>query len=235
MRIDVNGNVGIGTVAPNAGLEVKNDDGLKISSSTFGSSFGGIVKMADGFQNETWRDDMLFSTAGGFMFKMDEGGNGISHANSEVIGFNIYNSDNESVFAVSEAKDNVGIGTTEVPDNVKLGVNGKIAATEVKVAEVSNWPDFVFENEYSLPTLKEVAKHIEEKGHLQNIPSAKNVLQNGFYLGEMDAKLLQKIEELTLYTIEQEKKIEKQNEKLKEMENLKVRLEQLEVLLKGMN
>ena len=69
------------------------------------------------------------------------------------------------------------------------------------------WSDFVFFKDYKLPTLKEVENHIKEKGHLKDIPSAKEVEKNGFFLGEMDAKLLQKIEELTLYTIEQEKKI----------------------------
>jgi hypothetical protein len=57
------------------------------------------------------------------------------------------------------------------------------------------------------PTLKEVENHIKQKGYLQNIPSAKEVRENGVFLGDMNAKLLQKIEELTLYTIAQEKKI----------------------------
>ncbi|MNG14892.1 hypothetical protein D3C84_986840 [compost metagenome] len=70
-----------------------------------------------------------------------------------------------------------------------------------------------------MPTLQEVEKHINEKGHLENIPSEEEVLENGINLGEMNAKLLQKIEELTLYTIEQNKQIkqlknENQNFKL---------------------
>ncbi|WP_417801110.1 hypothetical protein [Tenacibaculum sp.] len=122
---------------------------------------------------------------------------------------------------------NIGIGTTDTK-GFKLGVNGKIAATEVKVATYANWSDFVFYEDYQLPTLTEVENHIKEKGHLKDIPSAKEVEKNGFFLGEMDAKLLQKIEELTLYTIAQEKKIrilEKQNSKIeaqeKEIEELK--------------
>ena len=114
-------------------------------------------------------------------------------------------------------------------------MNGKIAANEVKVATYSNWPDFVFKNNHNIPTLTEVENHIKENGHLIDIPSAKEVEKNGFFLGEMDAKLLQKIEELTLYTIAQEKKIEKverQNESLKVMNSklieLQKRLEKLE-------
>ena len=100
---------------------------------------------------------------------------------------------------------NVGIGTTN-PTN-KLDVNGTIHSKEVKV-DMNGWPDFVFKKEYNLPTLDEVEKHIAEKGHLENIPSEKEVLQNGINLGQMNAKLLQKIEELTLYLLKQDKSIE---------------------------
>ena len=74
---------------------------------------------------------------------------------------------------------NVGIGTADTK-GFKLGVNGKIAAEEVKVALYGNWSDFVFKKEYNLPTLTEVENHIKEKGHLKDIPSAKDVEKNGF-------------------------------------------------------
>jgi len=109
----------------------------------------------------------------------------------------------------------VGIGTTS-PD-AKLAVNGKIHAKEVKV-DLTGWPDYVFANNHDLPTLKEVEKHIKEKGHLIKIPSAKEVEENGVELGEMNKLLLEKIEELTLYTLEQEKK-------LMQMKNLELELE----------
>ncbi|RZT00337.1 hypothetical protein [Aquimarina brevivitae] len=99
---------------------------------------------------------------------------------------------------------NLGIGTT-TPD-AKLAVNGTIHSKEVKV-DLIGWPDYVFESDYHLPTLQEVEQHINEKGHLQNIPSAAEVEKEGVKLGEMNAKLLQKIEELTLYMIEQDKKM----------------------------
>lgn len=110
---------------------------------------------------------------------------------------------------------NVGIGTTN-PQN-KLDVNGTIHSKEVKV-DMTGWSDFVFKKEYDLPTLQEVEKHIAEKGHLQNIPSEEDVLKNGINLGEMNAKLLQKIEELTLYIIQQNRKIYSQEDKIKELE-----------------
>ncbi|WP_299160487.1 hypothetical protein [uncultured Tenacibaculum sp.] len=101
---------------------------------------------------------------------------------------------------------NVGVGTRDTGTH-KLAVEGSIGARKIKVEAFPNWSDFVFEKEYKLPTLKEVESHIKEKGHLKDIPSEAEVKKNGFYLGDMDAKLLQKIEELTLYTIQQDKEI----------------------------
>ncbi|MFW0739835.1 hypothetical protein [Flavobacterium sp. T12S277] len=120
---------------------------------------------------------------------------------------------------------NVGIGTGS-PSN-KLDVNGTIHSREVKV-DLTGWSDFVFKKEYNLPTLAEVEKHIAEKGHLENIPSEEEVLKNGINLGEMNAKLLQKIEELTLYMIEMKKQNEKQNEN-NHILNLKVEQMQNEI------
>ncbi len=99
---------------------------------------------------------------------------------------------------------NVGIGTIN-PD-AKLAVNGTIHSKEVKV-DMTGWSDFVFKNEYNLPTLEQVEKHIIEKGHLENIPNEEEVLKNGINLGEMNAKLLQKMEEMMLYIIEVNKKV----------------------------
>lgn len=97
---------------------------------------------------------------------------------------------------------NVGIGT-KTPD-AKLSVEGRIHTKEVLV-DVDGWSDFVFKSDYVLPTLNEVEKYINDKGHLKDIPSAREVEENGILLGVMDAKLLQKIEELTLYVIELKK------------------------------
>lgn len=109
---------------------------------------------------------------------------------------------------------NVGIGTTNT-QGFKLGVNGNIAALDVKIDTYANWPDFVFKKSYDLPNLNDVEKYIDKNGHLENIPSAEKVKQDGFYLGEMNAKLLQKIEELTLYIINQEKRIKALEQKIK--------------------
>ena len=111
---------------------------------------------------------------------------------------------------------NVGIGTL-APD-AKLAVNGNIHTKEVKV-DLVGWPDYVFDKDYELPSLKEVEAHIVENGHLQDIPSAQDVAENGIHLGEMNAKLLQKIEELMLYTIAQENKIKLLESRLQKLES----------------
>ncbi|WP_442845059.1 hypothetical protein [Leeuwenhoekiella sp. H156] len=105
----------------------------------------------------------------------------------------------------------VGIGTSNSGD-FKLGVNGAIRANEIKVE--TGWADFVFDKNYDLPSLGEVKEFIAKYGHLDNIPSATEVEENGIFLGEMNAKLLQKIEELTLYTIQQDQQLEEQNNQL---------------------
>ncbi len=126
---------------------------------------------------------------------------------------------------------NLGIGTKDTK-GFKLGVQGKIATEEVKVAQYNEWPDFVFEETYHLPSLEDIESHIDSAGHLPNIPSANHVEHNGFYLGEMNAKLLQKIEELTLYTIEQEKKIKAQEKEINTLKTLEQRISKLEELSK---
>ncbi|MEM7296879.1 MAG: hypothetical protein AAF391_01270 [Bacteroidota bacterium] len=116
---------------------------------------------------------------------------------------------------VVKSNGNVGIGTTSTGTH-KLAVEGTIGAREIKV-EASGWSDFVFEKDYKLPTLEEVEKHINDKGHLPEIPSEAEVTENGINLGEMNAKLLQKIEELTLYLIEQNKEIKALKEEVSEL------------------
>ena len=76
----------------------------------------------------------------------------------------------------------------------------------------------MFTNAYNLPTLKEIENHIKTKGHLPNIPSAKEVEENGILLGDMNAKLLEKIEELTLYILQLNKELEEQEEQIKNLE-----------------
>jgi hypothetical protein len=95
----------------------------------------------------------------------------------------------------------IGIGTTDTYGN-KLAVNGTIRAKEVKV-EAGPWPDYVFTPAYRLSPLTEVKSYIDKNGHLPEMPAAAEVAKEGIALGEMNKKLLQKVEELTLYLIEE--------------------------------
>jgi hypothetical protein len=117
----------------------------------------------------------------------------------------------------------VGIGTTCLPSGFMLAVGGKVAAREINV-NVTSWCDYVFENTYNLRPLSQVESFIKENKHLPEIPSAKEVEANGINLGEMDALLLKKIEELTLYMIE----MKKENEEIKkENQSMKQEIQQL--------
>jgi len=194
--INRNGNVGIGTASPGSKLTVKGH--VNIGGD---GNYRLRTRHIDGKSYESTNVDNLYLNYG--------------------IGKKVYvgSFSNTSPSTDLLVSGNVGIGTT-TPD-AKLAVNGNIHTKEVKV-DLIGWSDFVFKDSYKLPTLKEVEQHIKEKGHLKDIPSAEEVAKNGVYLGEMDSKLLQKIEELTLYTIEQQKAIdalESKNEKLEKENN----------------
>jgi hypothetical protein len=106
---------------------------------------------------------------------------------------------------------NVGIGTnlTSNPNNYKLAVNGTIGAKAFKVEiSSSTWADYVFDQSYKLKSITDLEKFVAVNKHLPNIPSAAEVEKSGLDMGTMEAKLLEKIEELSLYIIQQNKRIE---------------------------
>ncbi len=112
-----------------------------------------------------------------------------------------------NVIIGDEGGGNVGIGTTVLDPNFKLSVNGSVRSTEVVVE--TGWADYVFDDKYKLRSLRDVEKYIKANNHLPEIPSAKEIQENGLKVGELQTKMMQKIEELTLYIIELNKKIEK--------------------------
>jgi len=105
----------------------------------------------------------------------------------------------------------VGPDPFDLPPGYEMAVDGKIIAEEVTVMLSENWADFVFDDDYKLMPLNEVEQHIKKNKHLPGIPTAEDVDANGVGLADMQAKLLQKIEELTLYVID----LKKENEMLK--------------------
>ena len=122
----------------------------------------------------------------------------------------------------------VGIGTP-TPD-YKLDVNGAIRATEILAVSPDSFPDYVFKPNYELSKLEDVDAYIQNNGHLQNIPSASEVKEKGMSLVDMQVKLLQKVEELTLYAIKQQKFVLEQQRIVSDQQK---RIEQLEQALKS--
>jgi len=121
---------------------------------------------------------------------------------------------------IINAAGNVGIGT--ISPQELLSVKGNIRAHQIKV-ETSNWPDYVFQPDYDLKSLESVEKYINENGHLPELPKAEVIHKEGYSLNEMDKILLKKIEELTLYIIQEKKSNAEQLLKLeKEIETLKI-------------
>ena len=122
-------------------------------------------------------------------------------------------SNNTSPVIFINENGNVGISTTNL-GGYKLAVDGSIGAREIEVT-TATWSDFVFADDYILKPLSEVAQYIEANNHLPDVPSEAKVLKDGINLGEMDAILLQKIEELMLYTLQQQKELDELKQLMK--------------------
>ena len=141
---------------------------------------------------------------------LGEGGNILAtRMGGTSAGIGTFSNTNMRIFAngisaifVASGTNNVGIGI-DFP-NYKLEVNGSVRCKEV-VVEAINWPDYVFDKSYNIPLLSDVEKFIRQNKRLPNIPSAAEVKQNGLQVGDVQKKMMEKIEELTLYMIETDK------------------------------
>jgi hypothetical protein len=109
---------------------------------------------------------------------------------------------------IVDGKGRVMIGTTTPANGYALSVKGKVICDELKVELSTSWPDYVFGKNYKLLSLEEVESHINEFNHLPGIPAAAEMEANGISVGEMQTKLVEKVEELTLYIIQLKKEIE---------------------------
>ena len=203
-----------------------------------GPSSNKALKVNSHYESPSWRDQVLIYSNTNNGFGIAFAGNGHhrggiyadnSGGNTGSGNITIWTRNQGNIFLNAG---NVGIGTTN-PD-AKLTVAGNIHSREVKVT-INAGADFVFNKDYNLPSLESVEEYVKKNNHLPEIASEKEMKKNGLLLAEMNIKLLQKIEELTLYTIDQGKKInnlEKDNESLKFLATkfleLQKRLEKLE-------
>jgi hypothetical protein len=139
-------------------------------------------------------------------YKLNINGNtnltGDFYRNEELIG--LWQQSAENAFFT---QGNVSIGTDMFLEEYKLAVDGKIICEELTVKLSEDWPDYVFESDYNLMSFKDLKSYIEKNKHLPEIPAAKEIKENGISVGEINAKLLQKIEELTLYILELESRV----------------------------
>ncbi len=119
---------------------------------------------------------------------------------------------NKIIFIASDKRGNIGIGT--LSPKAKLDVRGTVRAKEVKIEmNAGEGADFVFEQDYNLRPLSEVEAFINENKHLPEVPSEKQMTEDGLDMSKMQIKLLQKIEEMTLYIIQQQKQLDEQDRK----------------------
>lgn len=196
-----NGYVGIGTIAPGARLSVETTD----------STTDNFVRL----ENKGVTNSLLYIGSASTVFPViDYRKKNVIESYSDLhisaanAGSNLYFETGRLTAAATirmtiNSMGNVGIGTA-APGSYKLAVEGTIGARRMKVTQGS-WADFVFHPDYVLPTLQEVERFIKANRHLPEIPSAEEVEKEGLDVGEMNKKLLQKIEELTLYMIEVKK------------------------------
>ncbi|MBS1578292.1 MAG: hypothetical protein JST29_01475 [Bacteroidetes bacterium] len=191
----INNRVGIGTTSPSALLHLYGTDPqLKIEASANNAAFimysgGGYFNYAQFFAGNVFKREIGWSDPSNTFYITRTQGQGNTNSDFVITG-----------------NGNVGIGTTN-PGTYKLAVEGTIGARKVRVTQAP-WADYVFKPNYNLRTLTEVEQYIKMHQHLPDVPSEKEVKSKGIDVGETQAMLLRKIEELTLYVIEQQKKIE---------------------------
>jgi hypothetical protein len=196
------GNVGIGTTAPRSNLEVIQN----------GYQPGITVRGAVTASHPQIRVDGNSSTMAAMKMQSITGAT-FGYMGTENQTDLRFITNNTAQVAITTSG-SVGIGTMTPPVGYKLAIAGDVIATKVVVKALVNWPDYVFKPDYNLPPLSTIEQHIKEKGHLPNIPTEKEVAEKGIDLGDMHAKLLQKVEELTLYLIKQEKRLEEQQREI---------------------
>ena len=221
------GNVGIGTAGPASPLHVFHvasslnsfDDVLTVNSFVTGGYAGGA--------NPGFGPAIVFSGSITGLGERTLGRIATVNENGNTSGLSFYTqttADSVSEKVRIDHTGNVGIGTTNPTE--KLSVNGKIRAKEI-IVETAGWSDFVFADDYKLTSLADVEAAIKTTKHLPGVPSAQEVAEKGVSVGNMQALLLAKIEELTLHQIAQEKRLSAQDQRIQSLETENAQLKSL--------
>ena len=243
ININSSNYMGLGTAAPTAKLHVVNSasptsSGVVYSESThtgnidkkavrgksvnnpgygYGGYFEGGYRGVYGYANSTTYTGATYGVYGY--------ATGTAGTRYGVYGAASGGTNNYAVYGSGDIKasSQMFIGTTTTMESAastyELLVDGEIICEELKVENSNTWPDYVFDKEYELPSLEEIDAFIKVNKHLPNIPSAKVIESEGFLIGEMHNKTIEKVEELTLYAIDADKRIkalEKQNQDLQQ-------------------
>lgn len=187
-----NGFVGIGTTSPEHKLHVK-DGAIQMERNGIKVQINDDSDMTAGWIGTITNHPLLIGTNNGARMYLDQAGN------------------------VGIGKNPSSISTTN-KDKFDLFVTTGVLSEDFGIGPRVEWADYVFQENYELPTLEAVEAHIREHKHLPNIPSQATIQKEGYTVHDMNVRLLEKVEELTLYTIEQEKQIDAQNAKIKELE-----------------
>ena len=219
--INYSGQVGIGTSNPDHQLsvlgsesDITGDDGVFIDVQNSNTILGVLTGIR--FRNGTTPNTFK----GGIFYKDKEG---YGRGDILFINNNINNGTNATAADAAmtiQPDGDIIIGTQPQAVGYKLSIDGKMACEEVLVELSGDWPDYVFGDEYKLMPLNVVETFIKNEGHLPNIPTAKEVEKNGLEVGDMQRKLMEKVEELTLYIIELDKQNKILNQKIVTLESV---------------
>jgi hypothetical protein len=203
-----NGNVGIGTSSVTFPLTVE---------TTNTNSFVNIASFKNNAASNTW---LLVANNTGQVNLGVGSSTQAGYIWSSTGKFFIGDDGSPVLYVDKMSNGNVGIGTTDTK-GYKLAVNGNAVFAKAVVKLPGLWPDYVFHSNYRLRPLSEVEEYIKQYHHLPEVPSAEEVKKNGLDIGDSQATLLKKLEEMTLYMIEQNKKILELETKVKALEEKK--------------
>ncbi len=207
--LNSNGFIGIGAPAPQMNLEVVGNSSTSVGQITRNTSATGYstFRLYNNLNSNVRALEMDYSGSTYAGSLVTGGPTGESASISTTGAFPLVFGTSNTARMIITSGGNIGIGTND-PKSYKLAVAGNMVTEDMVIKLQANWPDYVFEPQYKLSSLPQLEKFIYANKHLPNVPTAKEVRENGYSVGELDVTLLKKVEELTLYIIEQQKQID---------------------------